>query len=114
MSFSKSFKGTAAVILAAIAAFPNEQRETDSGQPAGVIEGHAKQILAAGAEIKSALDVLPTDAQFEASIYGHANADETGTFSWTLRAAERVTPGLPDRPKVQEAAPSPAPEQAAE
>lgn len=111
MSFNKSKSGTLAIVLAAIAAFPDELRTSDAGQPQGVIDGHQKQITAG---VKIATDVLegiengdPIDvaaeAQISVSIYGHANADGGGTFGLSISNIP-----IPGEPVAAEEPPEPA------
>jgi hypothetical protein len=98
MSFSKRFTGTAIALIAAVAAFPAEQKSIDEkgGAGPGVIDGHQKQIAAAIAEvnpvIEAAASALP-DAELSVGIWGHANEEQTGSFNWDLRpSSDRPTP----------------------
>lgn len=96
MSFSKRFTGTAVLILAAIAAFPAEQRarEEKQGLDTGIIEGHEKQINQAMLEVGDVLSIAPQDIELTVNVWGHANGDMKGNFGWSLHVTDRPTPGL--------------------
>lgn len=94
MSFSKSFRGTAAIVLAAIAAFPAEQKETDAGSSKGVVDGHAKQIEAASKSINAALTDVPPDTDVDAGIWGHANDDGSGNYGYKIQVSSIPTAKL--------------------
>lgn len=98
MSFSKSFNGTKALVLAAVAAFAAEQRASDEGNGAakGVIDGHARQIEAGVKAITLMIEQAPDAAAIEAGLWGHANADESGTFGYRVGCHSLQTPAKED------------------
>lgn len=92
MSFSKQFRGSAAVVLAAIAALPAEQRAADAGSSPGVIEGHAKQIAACVPLVEAAVSAAPEGAELLAGMFGHANPDESGNYGYSVQVSGLSTP----------------------
>lgn len=94
MSFSKSFRGAPLAIIAAIAAFAAEQKTRDEQSGPGVIAGHAKEIELAEQELKPVLNNASTDIEHEVNIWGHANADGSGNFGWSLRRFDQQTPAI--------------------
>jgi hypothetical protein len=91
MSFSKSFGGAKLAMLAAIAAFPAEQRAIDEKRSStGVTVGHARQIEAAITAIKPVIEQAPDDTQYvEAAIWSHAG---DGTFGYRVQISSLSTP----------------------
>jgi hypothetical protein len=85
MSFSKMFTGSKAVVLAALAEFPAEQKAIDEGYNAklGVIEGHAKQIELCSNAVKAAAAGVDEEWPLDVNLWGHANDDGAG--SWGFR-----------------------------
>lgn len=94
MSFSKRWQGTAAAVLAAIVGFAAEQKEIDENGSAaeGVINGHARQIESGVKAISAALEGVPEEGYVEAGLWGHANADESGTYGFNVQANSLQTP----------------------
>lgn len=85
MSYSKSLSGSAASVLAALAAFPAAQKATDETYAsAGVINGHQQQIEETRAAVEPVLKALPDDASVSGNIWGHANDDGAGTWGYSL------------------------------
>jgi hypothetical protein len=94
MSFSKQFRGTALLVLAAVAAFPAEKRaeeETAAVDP-GVVEGHGRQIATGVKEITAVVEALPKDIPIEVNLWGHSDIEQKGIFGWNLHVADRPTP----------------------
>jgi hypothetical protein len=90
MSFSKTFQGTKAAVLVAIAAFPAEQKAIDVQYYAadgGVVTGHAKQIEAGTKVITAALEGVPDEVSVSAGLWGHAGEDESGTYGFSLNVS---------------------------
>jgi hypothetical protein len=97
MSFSKTFTGAKLAVLAAIAAFPAEQKAIDEGYAGtkpGVIEGHAKQIELGAKAVNAALADVADEAHVEAGLWGHANNDGAGNYGFRVNSGG-LTEALP-------------------
>lgn len=97
MSFSKSFRGRAAAVLAILAAAAAEQKTTDEagGASPGVINGHAKQIEAGVTAVTAMIAAAPEGSELQGSVWGHANADESGSYGCSLQVSGLATDPVP-------------------
>lgn len=92
MSWSKSIKGAAAIVVAAVANWPGEvgaqdrewQKRGDGTTTDATILGHNGQVNAAAAAAREAAAVAPEGSEISVSAGGHASSDGSGSCSVSI------------------------------
>lgn len=89
MSWSRSFTGTRATILAALASVAAEVKATDEsyGASADVVALHQNQVEKTTDAVTKFVEAAPEDYAFSATLSGHGHADTTGVVqsdSWSV------------------------------